>query len=221
MRTMIALSVCCAAAVAAGVFSYSNGRSNSPIAPLVQQVVADQPAKQTPEQMPDEEVQTIMSGPVAILETRPTGNHGATPLLASGETTAVVLAQAPAEMESEAKAKAKAEPKKRAAPTAKKDASDTKKTSAAKTAASGDDLKSIKKELAQARRDRTALDKRIMALEKQVEELEASAANDKPAKGAKAEKSSKDEAPKAEKSKAAPKASAVKRAKPTKADAAA
>ena len=79
--------------------------------------------------------------------------------------------------------------------------------------ANGDDLKALKKELAQARRDRTALDKKITALEKQVEELEAAAKSDpKSSKAGKGEKSTKDEAPKA---------SVLKRAKPPKAGAAA
>jgi hypothetical protein len=213
MRTTIALSVCCAAAVAISVVWFSNQNSVALTAPRAIQVVTAKPSATT---------QPSAAEPAPIVVTQTSAVQDASPPSEQTDTTPELLAQAPAEKETEAKAKVKPESKKRAAPAAKKDSSDAKKTPPAKAGANGDDLKSLKKELAQARRDRTALDKRIAALEKQVEELEAAATDDaKSPKDAKGEKSTKGDGPKAEKSKAAaPKASAVKR-KATKVGAAA
>jgi len=205
MRTMIAAIVCCAVVIAIGLNRYLHFKTVT-AAPVTQQL-AESPLKGA---VPTRE---------AVVPVADVG--GSVTSSAMPVVNDAFLAQAPAE--AEAATKAKAEPKKRAAPSAKKEAGDAKKAAAAKAADGGNDLKSIKKELAQARRDRTALDKRITALEKQVEELEASTAKDtKSAKGVKSEKSSQDDKPKAEKSKAAPtKASATKRAKTTRMGAAA
>ena len=101
MRKTIAISVCCVAAVAAGMISYATSDSKTPVAPIAQQVAATQPSA---------------AEPTPVVVTQSSAIQDAPQTADKSDTTSELLAQAPAEMKTEAKSRTKTEPKKRAAP---------------------------------------------------------------------------------------------------------
>ncbi len=140
MRTMLALSACCAAAL----------------------FVTD---AKTPTQTDTKQVTPVsQKGSPAPAQPAAAKTEVAAPVAAKDEAK---------EPTKEAASEAKPGAKKRSAGAAKKvDADKPKSAKTAKTESAEAELKALKKSLAQARRDRTALNKKIAELEKQLADLD-------------------------------------------------